>query len=187
MKLHIFGASGSGVTTLGQALAQTLHCTYLDSDDFYWEPSPQPFTQRRPSALRNQQLLAALAHEADWILGGSIINWELALPTEFDLAVLLWVPPAVRLARLEAREHERYGAALLEPPRQQQLREFLAWAAGYDDNTARGRTLQAHEQWLRHLACPTLEIRDDTSVADRIQQITSALSKLPPACRSLAH
>ncbi|CAI8903162.1 hypothetical protein EMIT036CA2_50372 [Chryseobacterium sp. IT-36CA2] len=35
MRIHIFGASGSGVTTLGKALSEKLNIEYLDSDDFF--------------------------------------------------------------------------------------------------------------------------------------------------------
>ncbi|WP_228410094.1 shikimate kinase [Chryseobacterium viscerum] len=35
MKIHIFGASGSGVTTLGKALSEELNLEYFDSDDFF--------------------------------------------------------------------------------------------------------------------------------------------------------
>ncbi len=180
MKLHLFGASGSGVTTLGHALTRTLNSVYLDSDDFYWESSPQPFTERRPAALRNEMLLDALAPHPSWILGGSIISWELPLVEQFNLAVFLWVSPSIRLARLAAREYQRYGAAVLQQPaRQQQYQQFMTWAAGYDDNTTQGRNLQAHEHWLRHLPCPTLEIRGDTTVAERIQLVTEACAQLP--------
>jgi adenylate kinase family enzyme len=48
MRLHIFGASGTGTTTLGQALGSTLGVPYFDSDDYFWERSIPPFTVRRP-------------------------------------------------------------------------------------------------------------------------------------------
>ncbi len=38
-KIHVFGASGSGVSTLGKALAVELHLPFFDADDFYWKKS----------------------------------------------------------------------------------------------------------------------------------------------------
>lgn len=35
MRLHIFGTSGSGVNTLGQALAKHLQVPYFDNDAFF--------------------------------------------------------------------------------------------------------------------------------------------------------
>jgi adenylate kinase family enzyme len=36
MRICVFGASGSGMTTLGRALASDLELAFLDSDDFFW-------------------------------------------------------------------------------------------------------------------------------------------------------
>lgn len=43
MHIHITGASGSGTTTLGRALAQALGWRYLDADRYYWLPTSPPF------------------------------------------------------------------------------------------------------------------------------------------------
>ncbi|MEM6738348.1 MAG: shikimate kinase [Bacteroidota bacterium] len=37
MQIHIFGASGSGVTTIGKALSKELDLSYFDTDDYYWK------------------------------------------------------------------------------------------------------------------------------------------------------
>ena len=50
--IHIFGASGSGTTTLGRYLAQRLGGVHLDSDDFFWLPTDPPYTQKRPIEMR---------------------------------------------------------------------------------------------------------------------------------------
>ena len=34
-RIHLFGASGSGTTTLGVALAERLAIAHFDSDNFY--------------------------------------------------------------------------------------------------------------------------------------------------------
>ncbi|GAB3319388.1 hypothetical protein GCM10027299_11850 [Larkinella ripae] len=53
MKLHLFGASGSGVTTLGTALAAQLHLPYVDSDDYFWE---KPTRRLRSNAPRRNEM-----------------------------------------------------------------------------------------------------------------------------------
>ena len=37
VRIHIFGASGSGTTTLAKALTKELCSTHLDTDDYFWE------------------------------------------------------------------------------------------------------------------------------------------------------
>ena len=41
-RIHILGASGSGTTALGQALAEHLRCPHFDTDDYFWLPTDPP-------------------------------------------------------------------------------------------------------------------------------------------------
>ncbi|MBW3130252.1 AAA family ATPase [Hymenobacter profundi] len=177
MQILLTGASGSGVTTLGEALSSELNVPFFDADTYYWEPSEPPFTIRRPAPIRNQMLKADLSQHSAWIVGGSLISWGPEWQSLFDLAVFLWLPPAIRLARLQQREQDRYGDAIsTDPVRQMQSEEFLNWAAGYDDGSAHGRTLAAQTAWLAALPCPVLELRGDLSVAERMVRV---MQKLP--------
>ena len=96
------------------------------------------------------------------------------------MAVFLWLPPALRLARLHQREQARYGEAIRrDPARAAQSKAFLAWAAGYDDNSSGGsRTLANHSAWLRRFTCPVLALRGDLTVAERVQLIQTKLDEL---------
>ncbi len=180
MKVHLFGASGAGVTTLGEALSAQLDVPYFDTDTYFWLPTEPPFTQRRPAAARDALLARDLARHPSWLLGGSLVGWDEHWLTAFDLAVFLWLPPALRLARLRQREAERYGDAIrADPARAAQSRAFLAWAAGYDDNTSGGsRTLANHTSWLARFTCPVLELRGDLTVAERTAHVQTKLREL---------
>ena len=183
MKLHVFGASGTGVTTLGQALGAALHIPYFDSDAYFWQATEPPFTQRRPAAVRDAQLARALTGAANWVLGGSVGGWDAAwLTAPFDLVVFLYLPPALRLARLRAREHARYGEQLADDPAQAaRTQAFLTWAAGYDASSTGGtRTLANHERWLTQFTSPVLELRGDLSVAERVAAVRAALCENKP-------
>ena len=163
MKLHIFGASGSGVTTLGQTLSEELQINYFDSDDYFWVQSEPPFTNRREATERNELILQSLNKSNDWILGGSVIHWSENLFPAFDLIVFLWIPPNIRIERLRNREFERYGNAILKDPvRAEQFNKFIEWAMDYDYNSGiANRTLQAHEDWLKKTKSPVLRISGD--------------------------
>jgi adenylate kinase family enzyme len=178
MHIHIFGASCSGVTTLGRALSQNLaqsrglDIPYFDSDDYFWLPTDPPYTQRRSPAERNARILADLNKNEHWILGGSIIHWEASF-TAFDCIVFLYLPPEIRMQRLKAREYARYGDIIhSDPDRKRQSEEFFTWAADYDHATGiANRTLPAHESWLSEQTSPILEIRGDTSVRERLDLV----------------
>jgi adenylate kinase family enzyme len=172
MKIHLFGASGSGVTTTGEALAEATGFPYFDSDAYFWLPSEPPFRDQRPAEERNRMILSDLQRHPAWIFGGSAVSWGAFRRDAFDLAVFLWIPPDLRLARLRRRELDRYGDVIhRDPDRKAQYDEFLAWAARYDDPAFARRSRTAHEQWMTTLACPVLRLEGDLSVAERVDCI----------------
>ncbi len=179
MKIHLFGASGSGVTTTGEALAEATGCPYFDSDAYYWLPSEPPFRYRRPAEERNRMIISDLGRHPDWIFGGSVVSWGDFWRDAFDLAVFLWIPPEVRMARLQRREYERYGEVIYrDPDRKAQYDAFLAWATRYDDPGFTRRSRAVHAQWMTTLACPVLRLEGDLSVADRVDRIRQEIERL---------
>ena len=112
-RIHIPGASGSGTTTLGRALAVRLQCPHLDTDDYYWLPTDLPFTHERERTARQHFLMDTLTAHTSWVLSGSLCGWgDVAIPL-FELVVFLWIPQNIRMKRLRQREHERYGGRML--------------------------------------------------------------------------
>jgi adenylate kinase family enzyme len=51
-RIHITGASGAGVTTLGRATADALAIPPLDTDDYFWRPTTPPYREKREIADR---------------------------------------------------------------------------------------------------------------------------------------
>ncbi|WZB64777.1 hypothetical protein WJ971_17470 [Achromobacter xylosoxidans] len=108
--------------------------------------------------------------------GGSVYNWGEGLIPEFTLAVFLRLPAAERMARLQRREAERYGAALANDPAiGDKSRRFLEWAAGYDTGAEGTRTPERHREWIRQLHCPVLTLDTRASVDDLADQVLAAL------------
>ena len=74
--IHIYGASGSGTSTLGRYLAQRLDFAFLDADDYFWLPTDPKFTIKRPIEQRVpliRQDIAAAKNGA--VLSGSLVGW----------------------------------------------------------------------------------------------------------------
>ena len=46
--IHLFGASGSGTSTLGRFIADRMDCFFMDTDDYYWQPTDPKYTTSRP-------------------------------------------------------------------------------------------------------------------------------------------
>ena len=176
-RVHIVGASGSGTTTLGRALARRLECPHLDTDDYFWLPTDPPFLRKRSRPARQALLEADLSLHDAWVLSG----WgDMFIPL-FDLVVFLWVPPAVRLARLRERERGRYGDAAIAPggAMHQTHTAFIAWAAAYDDGDLSMRSRRMHEEWLAALPCPVLRLAEPRATAEHLERMMEYLSASP--------
>ena len=179
MKIHIAGASGSGTTTLGKLLSAETNIPYFDTDDYFWESTELPYSVRRNPEERNSKIISDLNAQTNWILGGSIIPWGEALEPLFDLVVFLWIPHELRIRRLKQREYERYGDVIFQDEgRHLRFENFIAWASQYDDETAPGRTLAAHEKWMRTLSCPVLELRGDYTFDERMNAIGREIKRI---------
>ena len=172
-RIHLVGASGSGTTTLGRALAQRLACPHFDTDRYFWFPTDPPFEKIRPDEERHALLGPDLDRDA-WVLSGSLCGWGDVYIPRFDLVVFLSVPSEVRLARLHTRERERYGDTI-EPggPRREKYEAFIAWAASYEDGSPVERSRRMHEAWLATLPCPVLRIDGTHDVETRLKTVLS--------------
>ena len=168
-RMHILGASGSGTTTLGRALAARLQHAHFDTDHYFWLPTDPPFTHQRACTERQQLLMDDLtAHDA-WVLSGALCGWgDVAIPL-FELVVFLSIPSEVRMARLHRREHARFGERILPGgDMYESSQAFLAWAASYDEGGVDIRSRQRHDQWLSTLPCPILCFEGEYSIEEQL-------------------
>ena len=176
-RVHIFGASGSGATSLASALAARHGHRQLDTDDFYWLPTDPPFREPRPREARLALLRQALAASRRWVLSGSLCGWADPLIPEFELVIFLVVPTQVRLTRLRARECERYGREAITAGGVLHYAhlEFLDWAGRYDVGGVEIRSRALHEAWLAGIPNPLLRLEGDRTVGEQLVQIEAAV------------
>ena len=87
-RVHILGASGSGTSTLAQALSARLGCPHYDVDSYYWLPTDPPFQHVR-EVRRGAMLRADLEKPGGWVLSGSLFGWGDVFIPLFDLVVFL--------------------------------------------------------------------------------------------------
>jgi len=171
-RIHITGASGAGVSTLGRAVAVRLGIPHFDTDDFYWLPSDPPYRHRRAPAERLERLSAMLAASpGQWVLSGSLDTWGEPLKTLFDRVVFLSTPTEIRLRRLGKRERARFGAEALAPGgvMHAQHKAFMEWAAAYDSGWMSGRSRPRHEGWLATLDCMVLRLDGTRPVPELVE------------------
>ena len=174
--IHIFGASGSGTSTLGRALAEKTGFRFMDTDDYYWLPAEPMYTLKRPIPERLALMARDLDECSDAVLSGSLAGWGDPLIPRFTLAVRLVTPTPVRMERLKQREYARYGRRILPGGDLfEQSQAFLAWAAQYDDGLPPLRSRALHDLWQQKLSCPLLTL-DGTLSLDKLAE--AVLQKL---------
>ncbi|KRQ97627.1 hypothetical protein [Bradyrhizobium valentinum] len=158
-RIHVMGASGAGVTSLGRALASALAIPHHDTDDYFWLPTEPPYRDKRDVAERLKLMQDVFLPRAAWILSGSLNGWGDVLIPSFDAVVFLTTPREIRLQRLRAREATRFGADAVTPGgwRRAETEEFIEWASGYEDGNV-SRSQAKHQAWLAQLPCPVLRM-----------------------------
>ena len=182
-RIHIFGASGAGTTTVGRMLATELASQHFDSDDFFWLPTDPPFRKKRQMPERVELMQQVFLPRRDWILSGSIDSWSVGIAERFTLAVFLEMETQPRVERLRRREEHRMRLAeVLDGPEREDIEAFLEWAAGYDDGLLAGRNRMRHEAWAEQLDCPVLRTSANETVAMIVDRIMGELD--PPMERS---
>ena len=167
-KIHITGASGSGTTSLGRALAARLGVPFFDSDDFFWKPTSPPYQEKRSPKERLALILNELQQNESHILSGSICRWDPPLEKSFDAVVYLSVRTEVRIARLEEREQAEVGFV---------DSEFINWASQYDTGGMDMRSRILHEKWLESLTCPILKLDGERYLSELIDVVINAMAE----------
>jgi adenylate kinase family enzyme len=176
-RIHVTGASGAGVTTLGRALADALALPHHDTDDYLWVPTTPPYRELREATDRLRLMGEMFLPRADWVLSGGLDGWGDALVAKFDLVVFLTTPHDIRMQRLRAREATHFGADVVAPGgwRHDETESFIDWASHYEDGSREGRSLARHQEWLATLPCPVLRLDGTRSIVDLVMEVRHAI------------
>ena len=173
-RLHILGASGSGTSTLGAALAARLGQPHVDADALFWKTTDPPFTTRRPAEERRALLLQLLPVTGQWVFSGSALKWASSLEPVYDLIVFLRMDLSTRMERLRRRQAARYGARLDAGGDMAAANvAFLGWAEAYDSAGLEQRSLALHEEWLASQTAAVLRLDSSAPVHDLVAAVLS--------------
>lgn len=174
--LYIFGASGSGTTTLGRAAGKAHGWRHFDIDDYYWLPTDPPFTAARPRAERLPLLLEHMRGASGVVLTGWGQGWVYPLIPDFVLAVRLTLEQSLRLERLEARERANFGGRL-DPggDMYENHRQFMDWAAHFETGGLDMRSKAALDAWQEQMTCPVITLDSAESVEANLARVLKAL------------
>lgn len=180
--IHIFGASGSGTTTLGRALAADMGLVHMDTDDYYWLPTDPKFTTKRPIEERLRLMNADIdAAQRGVVLSGSLTGWGDPLIPRFTHVIRLNTPTKVRIERLRAREYAHFGERIREGGDMYENHlAFLEWAAQYDTGDVTMRSKACHDQWMKQLPCPQVIAPGDMPLDELTRCMKQAIFGIRP-------
>ena len=177
-RIHVTGASGSGVTTLGRALADALALPCHDTDDYLWRPTTPPYRQQRNAADRLRLMQEMFLDRSDWVLSGGLDGWGDSVIPLLDLVVFVQAPTEIRLRRLRDREARHFGVDAVAPGgwHYQETEDFIEWAAHYEDGTREGRNLMRQRAWLAAMTCPVLQVDGTRPTHDLVREVVAKIS-----------
>jgi len=172
----VFGAAGSGTTTIAQALAQHFNLKHIDVDEYAWLDTDIPKAGRVPHAERVPILQHAINTCEGFVMSGSICGWGDTLIPQFDLAVFVTTPTDIRLKRLQKREFEQFGDRILEGgDMYEHYCWFINYASTYDNGNPPDRCHKLHEEWIKLLLCSIISIDGTTPIEKIIEQFQKSL------------
>lgn len=147
--IHILGAAGSGVSTLGKWISEKYNMVFLDADKYLWEDTYIPYTKYREPKKRLEMLKIDIDKYQDVVIGGAICGWGDEIISILDLVIKVETPTNVRIKRLKNREFEKYGDRVKKggDMYKNHLR-FIRWAKVYDEGGLNVRSNQLHNHWL---------------------------------------
>ena len=172
--IHIVGASGTGTSTLGQALEQEYGYKWLDTDGYYWQKTDPPFVESLPHEERVKLMGTVIQENQKCVISGSLCGWGDVFIPKFDLVVFVDTPTDIRIERLQKREYERFGDRIREDGDMfVEHKKFIVWAANYDTGGLDMRSRALHEKWLTECPCPVIRVDGSKLVDELLIQINA--------------
>lgn len=152
--IHIYGASGSGTSTIGKFIANKLGYFFMDTDDYFWEPTNPPYTIKRNVSDRIALMKNDIAKYNGVVISGSLVDWGDELIPLFTLVIRVETDTAIRIDRLKRREREQFGNRI-DPggDMYENHRNFISWAASYDSGGLDMRSKAKHNEWQKQVQC----------------------------------
>ena len=179
-RIHIVGACGSGTSTLRAHLARLLNYKFFDTDDFFWEQTPIPFSVKRPIPERLGLMQETLSQQHSWVLSGHLVRWGAEVVPAFTHVIYLYLPDEIRIPRIIKREQARFGHRIqVDGDMHQAHLGFMVYAKQYEQGGMDIRSKLLHETWLDGLHCKTLKIVGDFSLKSNTKTVLKWLHNHP--------
>lgn len=156
--IMIIGPSGSGKTTLGKIVAQKLGYPYFDVDDYIWKQNTDsPYTQMYTRDEKISRLSNDIAPYEHFVMAGSMSSFHYAFDEMFEMMVLLYVSPDIRIERVHKRAIARFGERVLEGGDMYESHmRFLNDNRRYEEDGS--PNMREQKEWMENMSCVKIKL-----------------------------
>ncbi|WP_291573037.1 AAA family ATPase [Clostridium sp. UBA4548] len=174
----IFGAAGSGKTTLGKLVAERLRFPYFDIDDYIWrKDTVKPFTVMYTYEEKVNRLTTDITKGTHFVMAGSMDSFNKPFVPLFDLAIHITASIDTRITRINKREFEIHGDRITEGGDMYEGHCcFLDNSARYD--TDGSPSMSTHTQLADSLPCKVLLLNGEEDLDKNVEIIVHEYIKL---------
>lgn len=175
--IHIYGAAGSGTSTLGRRICKELGYKFMDTDDYFWLPTNPPYTTRRDVAERLRMMKEDIENADNVVISGSLVDWGDELIPYFTLVLRLYTDTDIRIERIRKREQEKLGNRI-DPGGDMYEHHlwFVDWAASYDTAGMETRSKMKHDAWEKLLLCRQIALNGADTLDKNMERVRQVLN-----------
>lgn len=169
----VFGANGSGKTTVGRELARILHYRALDIEDYAFARSRTPYGEARSREECRALLLDDIQRYGPFVLSAVDGDFGEKITSMLACAVRLSAPPALRLERIKRRAYHQYGERVCRGgdlfEQEQKFYDFVA-----------ARSFDRMERWEKTLPCPVVAVENAGPLEETMEKLLTQYQALFP-------
>ena len=170
--IHIYGASGSGTSTLGRKISEELGYKFMDTDDYFWLPTNPPYTTKRSKEERLALMKKDILENENVVISGSLVDWGDELIPQFTLAIRLVTDTEIRIERLKIREKQKIGDRVMPGgDMYTNHMEFIEWARKYDTGSVNMRSKAKHDEWQKLLPCKQIVLNGADDLQENFKKV----------------
>ncbi len=176
--IHIYGAAGSGTSTLGKYISEKLGYFFMDTDNYFWEPTNPPYAKKSNLSIRIKRMREDIERYDNVVISGSLVDWGDELIPLFTLAIRIETDTDLRLERLKTREREKFGSRIdTGGDMHERHAEFINWAASYDNGGIGMTSKVKHDDWQKQLMCPLILVDGSMPITKNFELVKRKIKK----------
>lgn len=172
MKLFIYGASGSGVTSIANELSNKFDIPNLDSDDVFWKETNPPYTDVNELYTQYSLFSDFISSNSNWIISGSNLFWQSLISKEAKVIIFVELDDEIRMDRTKRREEIKYGERILFGGDMYNTHmEFMSWSKRYSSSNDPHFCLKRHLEWYEGFTKKKLRIDNSQPMHETMKEV----------------